>query len=90
MNHRKQVNVKKVATGECWTAQEALKMHLIDGLGVSDDIIMEQMETSNVYSVETPQEVSIMDKVMGSATANIMLHIKKWMFAANTENLLKK
>ena len=44
LNHRKQVNVKKVATGECWTAQEALKMHLIDGLGVSDDIIMEQMD----------------------------------------------
>ena len=86
--YRKQVNVKKIATGECWTAREALSLKLVDSLGVSDDIIMEQLQTANVYSVYTPETKSKLDKILESITVTVMGKIKDLVFNINTEKLM--
>jgi serine protease SohB len=89
-SHRKQVNAAKIATGEVWTAQEAVKLKLVDQLAVSDDVIAEQILTANVYKVETEHPQSFIDNVLGSVSTVAVKHFKGWMFNLDTENLLKK
>ncbi len=86
--YRKSVNINKIATGEVWTAKEALALKLVDSLGVSDDIIMEQLQTANVYSVYTPETKSKLDKILESITVTAMGKIKDLVFNINTEKLL--
>lgn len=88
LNYRKSVNIKKIATGEVWSAREALDLKLIDSLAVSDDVIMEQMQTANVYSVYTPETKSKLDKIIESITGSVMARIKDLVFQINTEKLL--
>lgn len=86
--YRKKVDIKKIATGEVWTAQEALNLKLVDALGVSDDIIMEQIQTANVYNVHTPETRSKLDKILESITAQAMSKIKDFLFHMNTEKIM--
>lgn len=86
--YRKQVNVNKIATGECWTGQEALKLKLVDAVGVSDDIILEQMQSANVYNVSTPETKSKIDKLVESITGAAMTKINEIVFHINSEKLM--
>jgi len=87
--YRKNVDLSKIATGECWTGQEALDLKLVDELGVSDDIIMEQIKWANVYKVHTPDNRDVIDKVLGSVTGAVMVQVKAWIFNINTEKLMQ-
>jgi len=86
--YRKSVNVNKIATGECWTAREALALKLVDSLAVSDDIIMEQIKIAHVYNVYTPETKSKLDKILDTVTAQLMSKIKDFVFQINTEKLM--
>lgn len=50
--YRPKVNIKKVATGEHWTAAEALDIGLVDAIQTSDDYIIGKLDSANVYRVE--------------------------------------
>lgn len=50
-NHRPQLSIKDVATGEYWFGEVALKKGLVDALMTSDDYIMEASTQGAVYEI---------------------------------------
>lgn len=57
-NHRPQVNIETVATGEYWPAALALEHSLVDEIKTSDDILLAHAENSDVYllKAQEPQD----------------------------------
>jgi serine protease SohB len=49
--HRPQVNVNEVATGEVWYGKRAIEHQLIDDIQTSDEYLMALRESSKIYSV---------------------------------------
>ena len=61
--HRPQVNIEEVATGEIWFGRRALSVNLIDELQTSDEYLLAQAETANIYEVEYSIKKSIPEKL---------------------------
>ena len=58
--HRPEMDIETLATGEIWYGREALSNRLIDSLGTSEAYLVERMADANVYSVklEPPKTIS--------------------------------
>ncbi|RUR38583.1 protease SohB [Vreelandella populi] len=58
--HRPEMDIEPLATGEIWYGSEALSNRLIDSLGTSEAYLVERMADANVYSVklEPPKTIS--------------------------------
>lgn len=51
IEHRPQVAIDKVATGEHWFGTRALSIKLVDDLKTSDDYLLDRASTSELYAV---------------------------------------
>lgn len=49
--HRPQLDIAKVATGEHWQGQTALELNLVDELKTSDDILLDASKEADIYQV---------------------------------------
>jgi serine protease SohB len=71
--HRDQVDIEKVATGEHWFATQAIELQLVDTIQTSDDYLMEQRTTRRLvmvkYTMKTPKL-----KQLTSQAANFIMH----------------
>ena len=63
--YRSDLDFNKVATGEAWLGEEALKLGLVDGIQCGDDYIMSRFKTRDVYKVALKKDDSLMDKIFG-------------------------
>lgn len=70
MLHRPIVKVEEVATGEHWHALDALKYQLIDTIQTSDDYLLNQYQTHNIFEISYIEKKNIKDKL-----ANCMHHV---------------
>lgn len=61
--HRPQVNIEEVATGEIWFGRRALSVNLIDEIQTSDEYLLTQAETANIYEVAYSIKKSIPEKL---------------------------
>jgi serine protease SohB len=61
------VNLPEVATGEYWLASKALELKLVDELTTSDDYLLTQSHTADIYHVQY-----CVKKSVGSRLANFM------------------
>ncbi|MDH3689978.1 MAG: protease SohB [Gammaproteobacteria bacterium] len=61
--HRGQVDIDKVATGEHWHGKRALELQLVDELKTSDDYLMEASKTAKLYEVTYTSKKSLADKL---------------------------
>ena len=50
--HRQQLDVEQVATGEVWFGSEALRLHLVDEISTSDEVLMTLLKTKDVLLVK--------------------------------------
>lgn len=66
--HRQQVDIDKVATGEHWLAVQALELKLVDELTTSDDYLLELAKTANVYEIIYQTKKSFLNKLSASAS----------------------
>jgi serine protease SohB len=66
-NHRSQIDLDQVATGEHWLASQAFDLRLCDKLAASDDYLYEQCQTANVYEVSYAQKPTLSQKVLNQA-----------------------
>lgn len=64
------INLEETATGEAWLAEEALKKGLVDKLQCSDDYILEQMKTRNVYKVSLKSPQSFFEKILSKRSVS--------------------
>lgn len=61
--HRPQVDIALVATGEIWFGRRARQVNLIDALQTSDEYLLAQSETADIFEVEFAIKKSLPEKL---------------------------
>ncbi len=61
--HRPQVDIAAVATGEIWFGRRAKDVNLIDMLQTSDEYLLDQVETADIFEVEFTLKKSLPEKL---------------------------
>ncbi|WP_338556189.1 protease SohB [Erwinia sp. E_sp_B04_7] len=67
---RPTLDIDKVATGEHWFGTQALENGLIDAVGTSDDLIIDQMVSHEVIAVKYSRRKKMMDRFTQSAAGS--------------------
>jgi serine protease SohB len=65
--HRPQVDVERVATGEHWYGIRALELKLIDELKTSDDLLLDAAKDFDLYHLTYKRRRSWQERMLGSA-----------------------
>jgi serine protease SohB len=65
--HRPQVDVDRVATGEHWYGVRALELKLVDELQTSDDVLLEAAKDHDLYHIAYKRRRSLQERVLGGA-----------------------
>lgn len=86
--HRPQVNVKEVATGEIWYGKRALEHNLIDDIQTSDEYLMSLRDSSNIYSVSYVAKKTLKEKLGMSAQYTVDSLIDRLMTRFNLSRYL--
>ncbi|MYD45267.1 MAG: protease SohB [Gammaproteobacteria bacterium] len=77
-NHRPDVDLSVVATGESWYGERALARNLIDDIMTSDEYIMNACDDSRVFELTWhPPKKQLSDILTQTATS--MLSIARWL-----------
>ena len=63
--HRPQIELDKVATGEHWYGLRALSLKLVDELKTSDDFLVEAADDYDLYSIVYKRRRSFPERLMG-------------------------
>lgn len=63
---RSVVEIDKIATGEHWLAKRALELKLVDQLITSDDYLLEQNESADIYEIKHSEPKTISEKITGN------------------------
>lgn len=71
--HRKDIIMEDVATGEYWLGKKALDLKLVDELMTSDEYINDKIDSHKVLNIEYQTKPSFMAKLLKPA-ANILNH----------------
>jgi serine protease SohB len=65
--HRPQVDVERVATGEHWYGVRALELKLVDAIKTSDDVLLEAAKDHDLYHVSYKRHRSLQERILGGA-----------------------
>lgn len=69
--HRPQLDVARVATGEHWFGYQALELQLVDVIQTSDDYLMNKMSSHRLFKVSYQLRKGLAEKV-GMGSANVL------------------
>jgi serine protease SohB len=64
--HRPQVDLDEVATGEHWYGVRALELALIDEIRTSDDFLLDAVREDEVYQVTYRRRRALVERVLGA------------------------
>jgi serine protease SohB len=67
--HRPQVDIERVATGEHWYGIRALDLKLVDELRTSDDLLLDAAKDFDLYHVAYKRRRGWQERVLGGAEA---------------------
>ena len=76
VQHRPDVDIVKVATGESWPGTRALERKLVDELKTSDDYLLENSKHADIYEVSYVTKKSLIEKI-GSQFQRL---VDKWQY----------
>jgi serine protease SohB len=65
--HRPQVDIDRVATGEHWYGLRALELKLVDEIRTSDDFLLEAVREHDVYLVAYRRRKRLAERLLGGA-----------------------
>ena len=65
--HRKQVIIEKVATGEHWLAKEAFELNLVDKLITSDEYISVKAQDCQILKIESKRKMGLAARLLKPA-----------------------
>lgn len=65
--HRPQVDVERVATGEHWYGTRALELKLVDEIRTSDDFLLEAAKERDLYHITFRRRRPFAERVLGGA-----------------------
>jgi len=69
--HRAELDISKVATGEYWYGEKALELGLIDEIQTSDDFVLNANKERKVYSIKYSGKKSVAEK-LGFSFASVI------------------
>ncbi len=76
--HRPQVDIDHVATGEIWFGRRAIERTLVDELRTSDDYLTQACEEANVLEVCFVHKKTLKDKLSSTVEATVDRLLFKW------------
>ena len=76
--HRPQIKIEEVSTGEIWFGQRALDKALIDELVTSDEYIVKACEESDVFEIKYKEKKSLPEKLGFALQSAIDGTLLKW------------
>lgn len=82
--HRPQLDISQVATGEHWTGKQALGLDLVDDLMTSDDYLMTMSKTADIFEISMTSKKSFMNRVLGPAQQASETLLKLFGFSRQT------
>ena len=74
--HRPQVDIVEVSTGEHWPGIRALENQLVDELKTSDDFLLENSKTADLFEIKYTTKKSVLEK-LGFQMQQL---VDKWQF----------
>ena len=69
--HRPQLNIDKVATGEHWYATQAKELNLVDQIQTSDDWLLKSSEKFDLYEIKMQMDKPMHEKLFGGLFGSI-------------------
>jgi serine protease SohB len=63
VQHRPDVDIVKVSTGESWPGTRALERKLVDELKTSDDYLLEHRKHADIYEISYVSKKSLIEKI---------------------------
>lgn len=79
--HRPQLDIAKVATGEYWYGSKAKELGLVDTIQTSDDFLLQANEKQKIYSVKYSMKKNIAERLgLAASTMLESLAMKLWSY----------
>ncbi len=76
--HRTELDIDAVATGEVWFGQDAIDRGLTDRIGTSDDVLMQAVKTKDVIRVHYKPRVKLGEKLAQQMTVAVEQSLLRW------------
>ena len=70
-DHRSQIDINKVATGEHWYGLQAIEKNLVDSISTSDDYLISQLDKRHIIQIKYTQRKKLSDKLGHAASLAI-------------------
>lgn len=77
--HRPQVDVNQIATGEVWYGSQAVANNLIDGVQTSDEFLMAQREECDLFHIAYVEKKHWQEKLGFAAEASVERVVSRWL-----------
>ncbi|EEV25447.1 putative periplasmic protease [Actinobacillus minor 202] len=61
--HRPQLNIDKIATGEHWFGQQALALNLVDEIATSDDLLVKAVEDKEIIELKYKEKKNLTQRI---------------------------
>ncbi|RUO37090.1 protease SohB [Aliidiomarina taiwanensis] len=76
--HRPDLDIDAVATGEVWFGQEAVDKGLTDRIGTSDDLLLQAVKEKDVIKVQYKPRVKLGEKLAKQMSAAVEHTLLRW------------
>ena len=76
--HRPQVDISTVSTGEVWPASEALKLRLVDELCTSDDLLLRLGLDADVFLLKTEEKQDFKARLLKKFLGSMKMDLLDW------------
>lgn len=70
-DHRPKLDIDQVATGEHWYGKQAIELNLVDELKTSDDVLIDSLDTFDMYEVKMELKQGLPEKLMGGLFSSL-------------------
>lgn len=77
--HRPQVNINEVATGEIWYGRRALEKNLIDDVQTSDEYLMSKRKDCDIFEICFEVKKSLPEKLGMAAETSLDRVVTRWL-----------
>lgn len=77
--HRSQIDIEKIATGEHWYGLQAIERNLVDQISTSDDYMISQLDSRHIMHIKYTQRKTFADKLGHAASISLENSIFKLM-----------
>lgn len=77
--HREDIDLGQVATGEYWFGTRALELKLVDAIGTSDDYLLELLPTARLLHLKLEEDRSLRERLGLLAEGTVDRLVRSWL-----------